>query len=56
MDVVMACVVVKDGAVVTAEELMEYYRVRIAGYKAPRRIEFIAGELPKSGTNVRNPT
>jgi long-chain acyl-CoA synthetase len=50
-ELVMACVVLKDGAAVTADELVEYCRGRIAGYKAPRRIEFIAGELPKSGTN-----
>jgi long-chain acyl-CoA synthetase len=50
-ELVMACVTLKDGAVLTAEELIEHCRTRLAGYKAPRRIEFIAGELPKSGTN-----
>src|SRR5207245_5425207 len=50
-ELVMACVVLKDGSALTADELIEYCRTRLAGYKAPRRIEFIAGELPKSGTN-----
>jgi acyl-CoA synthetase (AMP-forming)/AMP-acid ligase II len=50
-ELVMACVALKDGAVLTAEDLIEHCRTRLAGYKAPRRIEFIAGELPKSGTN-----
>ena len=31
--------------------LIEHCRSRIACYKVPRRVEFIAGELPKSGTN-----
>jgi long-chain acyl-CoA synthetase len=50
-EVVMACVVLKDGAALTADELVAYCRGRLAGYKAPRRVEFIAGELPKSGSN-----
>ena len=50
-ELVMACVVLKDGALLTAEDLIEHCRTRLAGYKVPRRIEFIAGELPKSGTN-----
>ncbi|MCU1275463.1 MAG: fatty-acid--CoA ligase [Bryobacterales bacterium] len=50
-ELVMACVVLKDGAALTAEDLIEHCRTRLACYKAPRRIEFIAGELPKSGTN-----
>jgi long-chain acyl-CoA synthetase len=51
-EVVMACVALKDGATLTAEELIEHCRTRLAHYKVPRRIEFIAGELPKSGTNT----
>jgi long-chain acyl-CoA synthetase len=50
-EMVMACVALKDGTALTAEELIEHCRTRLANYKVPRRIEFIAGELPKSGTN-----
>jgi long-chain acyl-CoA synthetase len=50
-ELVMACVALKDGAALTAEELIAHCRTRLAGYKVPRRIEFIAGELPKSGSN-----
>lgn len=34
---------------VTADELIEHCRARIAGYKVPRSIEFRDTELPKSG-------
>ena len=50
-EMVMACVVLKDGATLTADDLIDHCRARIAGYKVPRRVEFIEGELPKSGTN-----
>lgn len=50
-EVVMACVVLTDEATLTADELIAYCRGRLAGYKSPRRVEFIAGELPKSGAN-----
>jgi long-chain acyl-CoA synthetase len=50
-ELVMACVVLKDGAALEADDLIDYCRSRVAGYKVPRRIEFMEGELPKSGTN-----
>lgn len=43
-----AFVVVKDGASLAAEELLEFCRERIAHFKAPRYVEF--GELPKTST------
>jgi len=49
-ELVTVCVVVKDGATLAPEELTAHCRARLANYKIPRRIEFIAGELPKSGT------
>jgi long-chain acyl-CoA synthetase len=46
----MACVVLKPGAALGADELIAYCRRFLAGYKIPRRIEFSPGELPKSGS------
>ncbi|HEY8218087.1 MAG TPA: AMP-binding protein [Acidimicrobiia bacterium] len=45
---VKAIVVVRDGARVTREELVEHCRARIASYKKPRSIEFV-DELPRQG-------
>lgn len=47
-ETVHAVIVLKDGAEVTVEELQGFCREHIAGYKAPRSIEF-AAELPMSG-------
>jgi acyl-CoA synthetase (AMP-forming)/AMP-acid ligase II len=49
-ELVMACVMLKPGASVTAEQLIAHCRQFLAGYKIPRRIEFSPGELPKSGS------
>ncbi|HSE96870.1 MAG TPA: long-chain-fatty-acid--CoA ligase [Blastocatellia bacterium] len=49
-EAVHACVVVKDGGRLTAEELVEFCGERMANYKVPRSVEFIEGELPKGGT------
>lgn len=49
-EAVHACVTVRDGKQVTAEELAEFCREVLANYKVPRSIEFIKGELPKGGT------
>ncbi len=46
---VKAVVVLKRGAGVTAEELIAYCRSRLAAYKYPRRVEFVAA-LPKGPT------
>ena len=45
---VVAFVVKKPGASVTAPELIAFVRERIAHYKAPRRVEF-RDQLPRSG-------
>jgi long-chain acyl-CoA synthetase len=49
-EAVHACVALRDGMQATAEELAEFCRERLAGYKVPRSIEFMEGELPKGGT------
>ena len=49
-ELVMACVVLKPATSVSADELIAHCRRFLAGYKIPRRIEFSARELPKSGS------
>jgi len=49
-ELLTAYVVLKPGAVLTADELIKYCRRFLANYKIPRRIEFSEVELPKSGS------
>jgi len=49
-EIVMACVVLKPGQVLSADELIAFCRRSLANYKVPRRIEFLATELPKNGS------
>jgi acyl-CoA synthetase (AMP-forming)/AMP-acid ligase II len=46
----MACVVLKPGKTLSADALIAHCRRALANYKVPRRIEFFATELPKSGS------
>lgn len=46
---IMACVVLKEGANIGAEELILWTRDRIAAYKYPRQLEFLEA-LPMSAT------
>lgn len=46
---VRACVVLKEGATCTEEELILWTRDRIAAYKYPRSIQFLDA-LPMSAT------
>ena len=48
-EVVRACVVARPGHSATAEELVEHCRGRVASYKVPVVVEFLAA-LPKSPT------
>jgi long-chain acyl-CoA synthetase len=48
-EAVHAVVVLKPGMTVSEEELIAHTRTLIAGYKAPRSIEFMTDALPKSG-------
>ena len=49
-ELVAAAVVLKPGTNLSAEELKQYCKTRIASYKVPRHIEFMTEELPKSGS------
>jgi acyl-CoA synthetase (AMP-forming)/AMP-acid ligase II len=49
-EVVMACVMLKPGNTLTADDLIAYCRKSLASYKIPRRVEFFDTELPKSGS------
>jgi long-chain acyl-CoA synthetase len=49
-ELVMACVVLKPGEVLIADDLMACCRRSLANYKIPRRVEFVDTELPKSGS------
>jgi acyl-CoA synthetase (AMP-forming)/AMP-acid ligase II len=49
-ELVAAVVVLRPGTNLSAEELKEYCKTRIASYKVPRHIEFMTEELPKSGS------
>jgi long-chain acyl-CoA synthetase len=49
-ELVMACVVLKPGKTLSADELIAHCRRSLASYKVPRRVEFSQTELPKSGS------
>ena len=49
-ELVTACVVLKPGKTLSAEELIAYCRRSLAKYKIPRSIEFSKTELPKGGS------
>jgi len=49
-ELVMACVVLKPGMALSADDLTTYCRRFLANYKIPRRAEFSDTELPKSGS------
>jgi long-chain acyl-CoA synthetase len=48
-EAVHAIVVPREGAAVSAEELIAHCHARIAGYKCPKSVELRAEALPKSG-------
>jgi acyl-CoA synthetase (AMP-forming)/AMP-acid ligase II len=49
-ELVMACVVLKPGMVLSANDLTTHCKQFLANYKIPRRVEFSDTELPKSGS------
>jgi long-chain acyl-CoA synthetase len=49
-ELVTACVVLKPGTSLSADDLIAHCRRSLASYKTPRRVEFSETELPKSGS------
>jgi acyl-CoA synthetase (AMP-forming)/AMP-acid ligase II len=49
-ELVMACVVLKPGAILTFDDLIAFCRQSLATYKLPRRVEFSETDLPKSSS------
>jgi long-chain acyl-CoA synthetase len=49
-ELVMACIVLKAGTTLTADELIAFCRGSLATYKLPRRVEFSETDLPKNGS------
>jgi len=47
-ELVMACVVLKPDATLTADDLIAFCRRSLASYKLPRRVEFSETDLPKN--------
>ncbi|OAI42794.1 hypothetical protein AYO38_11215, partial [bacterium SCGC AG-212-C10] len=60
-EAVLAVVVPREGATVTEQEIIEFCRTLIAGYKCPKQVVLQAAPLPKSGpgkilkTEIRKP-
>jgi acyl-CoA synthetase (AMP-forming)/AMP-acid ligase II len=46
---VKAVVVLEEGKSATAEEIIDYCREHLAGYKVPRTVDFVS-DLPKTDT------
>jgi long-chain acyl-CoA synthetase len=49
-ELVMACVVLKPDATLTADDLIAFCRQSLATYKLPRRVEFSETDLPKNSS------
>ena len=48
-EAVHAIVVVRPGASLTKEQIIDYARTRLAGYKVPRSLSFLQ-EIPRTGS------
>ena len=49
-ELVAAAIIPRPGSALSADKLIEHCKRRIASYKVPRHIDFLSGELPKSGS------
>jgi acyl-CoA synthetase (AMP-forming)/AMP-acid ligase II len=50
-EAVKAVVILKEGETATEEEIIEWCRGKMAGYKKPKSVDFIAPEeMPRSAT------
>jgi fatty-acyl-CoA synthase len=47
IEAVAACVVLRDGSVASADEIVAFARARLAGYKTPKQV-VIVDSLPKN--------
>jgi acyl-CoA synthetase (AMP-forming)/AMP-acid ligase II len=51
---VVACIVLKDGAESSEAEIQAFLRERVAAYKVPKRVLFFApGEVPMTGSDTK---
>jgi acyl-CoA synthetase (AMP-forming)/AMP-acid ligase II len=48
-EAVKACIVLKEGSSVTADEIISFCKQHLAHYKAPKSVEFLDA-LPKTGS------
>jgi acyl-CoA synthetase (AMP-forming)/AMP-acid ligase II len=56
-EIAVLCVELKDGATATEDDIQDFLRARLAGYKVPKRVLFFAeDEIPmnRSGTKVQH--
>src|SRR2546429_7637699 len=49
-ELVMACVVLRPGVILTSDDLIAFCRRSLATYKLPRRVEFSETDLPKNSS------
>jgi long-chain acyl-CoA synthetase len=49
-EIVMACVVLKPGCTLTADDLVANCRRLLTHYKVPRRVEFLRDALPRNAS------
>ena len=53
-EAVKAVVILKEGISANAEELMDFCRGKMAGYKKPKSVNFIVqDEMPRTGTGKK---
>ncbi len=50
-DTIVACLVLREGMSATAEEVIDYCKLRLANYKIPRRVEFMKALPTTLATN-----
>jgi len=60
-ETVKACVVLKEGRLVTGQDIIAFCKDNLAGYKAPKSVEFLdalprtgSGKIYKRGLRVSN--
>ena len=51
-EIVVSCIVLREGQQLTASDVKDYAKQTLSGYKVPREVLFLnQGELPMTGTN-----